>query len=70
MKELHDRINRVINTCAFEKYLADHGIDLFEFQCSWIKASKGSFDNLPKEYQEAILAGECELSQSGELSLA
>jgi len=70
MKELHDRINRVINTRAFEKYLEDHDIDLFEFQCSWAEASKGSFDKLPEDYQNAILAGEQELAQTGELTIA
>lgn len=70
MKELHDRINRIINAAAFEKYLGEHGIDLFEFQCSWAKLSKGKFENLPEHYQKAILAGEQELAQTGELTLA
>ena len=69
MKELHDRINRVINTDAFEKALVDGGIDLWDFQCSWHQLSRGVFSNLPKEYQEAILAGEKELQGSGELVL-
>lgn len=70
MKELHDRINRIINTLAFEKCLASHGIDLFEFQCSWAKLSEGNFDKLPENYKEAIICGEAELAQTGELSLA
>jgi hypothetical protein len=71
MKALHDRINRVINTQAFEAHLAAHGIDLFEFQCSWAKLSEGGqFDKLPEQYQAAILAGEKELLTSGEFALA
>lgn len=70
MKELHDRINRIINTDAFEKSLGEQGIDLFDFQCSWTKESHGSFDNLPQAYKDAIIAGEQELAQTGELSLA
>jgi hypothetical protein len=71
MKALHDRINRVINTQAFEKYLEAHSIDLFEFQCSWSKLSEGGFfEKLPEQYQAAIIAGEAELSASGELALA
>ena len=70
MKELHDRINHAINSPAFEKYLAEHGIDLFDFQCSWAKLSKGSFDNLPADYQGAILAAEDEMAQTGQLTIA
>jgi hypothetical protein len=70
MKELHDRINRVINTQAFEASLSANGIDLFEFQCSWCTLSKGSFDNLPEPYKAAILAGESELEGSRELTFA
>ncbi len=70
MKDLHDRINRVINTLAFEDSLEASGIDLFDFQCSWAKLSEGRFENLPQEYQKAVLAGEQELAQTGELSLA
>jgi len=71
MKELHDRINKVINTDAFDAKLVEHGVDLFEFQCSWHKLSKGCFENLPQAYQDAILAGEAELRGAGaELELA
>jgi hypothetical protein len=68
--ELHDRINRVINTPAFEKCLADNKIELIEFQCTWFKLSKGQFDDLPKQFQAAILAGEAELEGTGEFVLA
>ena len=68
--ELHDRINRVINTLAFEACLAQNGLDLIEFQCSWHKLSNGDFNKLPKAYQDAIKAGEAELKGSGELVLA
>jgi hypothetical protein len=70
MQELHDRINRVINTQAFEACLEKHGVDLFDFQSSWHKLSGGSFSKLPQSYQEAILAGEAEAQQLGELTLA
>jgi hypothetical protein len=71
MNELHDRINRVINTPAFEACLNEKGIDLIEFQCTWHKESQGgNFDKLPKPYQDAILAGENELAGSGEMVLA
>jgi hypothetical protein len=63
MNELHDRINKVINTFAFEQCLEKHGVDLIEFQSSWRKASKGNFEKLPEAYKEAILAGEQELNQ-------
>ncbi len=69
MNELHDRINRVINTPAFEASLADNGIDLIEFQSSWHKC-QGDFSKLPMPYQTAILAGESELAGSGQLVLA
>jgi hypothetical protein len=68
--ELHDRINRVINTRAFEAYLDQHGLDLIEFQCTWHKTSQGDFGKLPQIYQEAILAGEAELKGTGEVVLA
>lgn len=58
--ELHDRINCVINTPAFEKSLESDGICLFEFQADWCKYP--SFEKLPDAYQKAILAGEKELS--------
>ena len=70
MKELHDRINRVIHTRSFELALENAGIDLFEFQCEWCKLSNGSFDGLPPDYRNAILAGESELSDCKELTLA
>ncbi len=68
--ELHDRINRVINTPAFEQKLKDGGVDLFDFQCDWHELSKGDFNKLPKAYQDAIAAGEEELSRHGEVTLA
>lgn len=64
MLDLHDRINHVINTPAFVQSLARSGIDLFEFQCEWPK-SRGIFEDLPKPYQEAILAGEHEMLHRG-----
>jgi hypothetical protein len=70
MNELHDRINRVINTLAFEACLNEKGIDLIEFQCTWHKASQGDFNKLSQPYQDAILAGEKELAKTGELVLA
>ena len=68
--ELHDRINRVINTRAFEAYLDKNGLDLIEFQCTWHKKGQGDFDKLPTVYQQAILAGEAELKGTGEVVLA
>lgn len=70
MKELHDRINRVIHTDAFERALEEAGIELFEFQCSWCKFGDGGFDTLPEPYKNAILAGEKELEGCVELELA
>jgi hypothetical protein len=70
MNELHDRINRVINTRALEACLGKNGIDLIEFQISWHKLSRGAFSNLPPAYQESILAGEAELQGTGEIDLA
>lgn len=67
---LHDRINRVINTDAFEKSLTRSGIELFEFQSNWSEAGKNGFSGLPKAYRDAIVAGEKELSESGALELA
>lgn len=69
MKTLHDRINRVIHTRAFERVLAQHDIDLIEFQCTWDKQSGGDFDKLPHAYREAILAGEDDLSGNREIAL-
>lgn len=63
--KLHDRINRVINTSAFEACLEQNGIDLIEFQCTWNKVSDGDFDKLPEAYKAAILAGEAELIGTG-----
>lgn len=71
MNELHERINRVINTDAFEACLSRHGCDLLDFQSSWQKHSrKGGFTALPKAFQEAILAGEKELQEVREFALA
>jgi hypothetical protein len=67
MNQLHDRINKVINTLAFEARLHERGRDLLEFQCSWHEY--GSFDQLPEPYQDAILAGEAELAASGNIVL-
>jgi hypothetical protein len=68
--ELHDRINRVINTPAFEAWLVANNLDLIEFQCTWHKLSQGDFNKLPKAYQDAILVGEAELKGAGEIVLA
>ena len=68
--ELHDRINRVINTPAFEACLMKNGLDLIEFQCTWHKKSQGDFSKLPKAYQDAILSGEKELKGGREIVLA
>jgi hypothetical protein len=68
--ELHDRINRVINTTAFEATLHKHNLDLIDFQCDWHQVSGGKFEKLPSAYQEAILAGEAELQSVGETALA
>jgi len=70
MKTLHDRINRVIHTRAFESTLEQEGVDLFQFQCDWCKLSNGSFEGLPQSYKNAILAGEKELLGCLELELA
>ncbi len=70
MTALHDRINRVINTQAFEQCLEAEGVDFIEFQCTWGKLSKGDFEALPESYRKAILAGEAELTTAGELMLA
>lgn len=70
MNKLHDRINRVINTTAFEASLVDAGIDLIEFQLSWKELSTGEFDKLPEAYKQAIIAGEQELEKVGEMVLA
>lgn len=64
---IHDRINRVINTAAFEKALEDADVCLFEFQCEWPKHER--FEDLPKAFQAAIEAGEAELLQ-GQLTVA
>lgn len=69
METLHDRINRVINTDAFEHVLERHGIDLIDFQCSWSRESGGDFGKLRSEFQEAILAGEDDLSARREIAL-
>lgn len=62
MKELHDRINRVINAGAFLRTLESNGVDLIDFQCSWAQESEGDFNKLPPVYRKAIEAGEAELS--------
>ena len=70
MKSLHDRINRVIHTRAFEETLEAAGVDLFQFQIDWCKLSNGSFEGLPTSYRDAILAGEKELLGCREMELA
>ena len=71
MNELHRRINKVINTMAFEACLEKNGIDLVDFQSDWVKLSQGGhFDRLPKVYRDAIIAGESELAGSKEIVLA
>jgi hypothetical protein len=70
MKELHERINRVIHTRSFERALKNVGIELFEFQASWHELGEMGFDGLPPEYKTAILAGEQEQSGCFELELA
>ena len=67
---LHDRIGQVVNTAALQRVLAEHDVDLIEFQCTWNKESSGDFDKLPEAYQQAILAGERETAGVGELVFA
>jgi hypothetical protein len=67
---LQDRINRVINTTAFESSLQAQGLELIDFQCHWPKVGDTGFDGLPKTYREAILAGERELNFTGEVVIA
>lgn len=69
MKDLHDRINRVINTAAFEQCLEAHDVDLIKFQYEWHRISGGVFEKLPEVYQQAILAGERELEEATEIVL-
>jgi hypothetical protein len=59
-KQLHDRINRIINTPAFEETLGAEGICLFDFQAEW--SEHASFEALPEAFKKAILAGEAELA--------
>jgi hypothetical protein len=70
MYALHDRINRVINTSAFEESLSRAGVDLFEFECNWPSLSEGCFENLPPAYQEAIRSAEAALVGCTEVTLA
>jgi len=71
MNELHDRINRVINTLALEACLEKAGLSLIEFQFSWHKLSDGGrFESLPQAYRDAIIAGEGELDGTGQMDLA
>lgn len=71
MNKLHDRINRVINTRAFEACLEQNGIDLIDFQSTWHQKSQGGcFEKLPKAYQDAIIAGEKELQGSGAIDIS
>ena len=61
--DLHDRINQVIHTHAFEQTLEAEGKSMIEFQLEW--ADYGTFEKLPAVYQKAILAGEQELAYAG-----
>ena len=61
--DLHDRINLVIHTDAFEETLESNGKSMIEFQLEW--ADYGTFEELPAVYQKAILAGEQELAYAG-----
>jgi hypothetical protein len=61
-KALHDRINRIINTDAFEKALEAEGLSVFDFQADW--ADYDSFETLPDAFKNAILAGETEISSA------
>ena len=61
MDTLHDRIGKVMNTAAFERSLAEEGIEKIDFQCTWHKQSKDDFSKLKPAYQQAVLAGEREL---------
>lgn len=70
MKALLERINRVINTGAFTDHLEANGLDLIEFQCSWVRESRGCFDRLREHFRGAILAGEAELNRAGVVVLA
>lgn len=56
---LLNRVDRVINTNAFERVLNNHFIKLFEFQLDW--PNYKNFKDFPIPYQSAILAGEEEL---------
>lgn len=67
---LHDQIARVINTTAFAATLEEGGESMIDFQCSWNQQSGGNFYKLPELYQRAILAGEAELTNVGELVFA
>jgi hypothetical protein len=60
MKILHDRINKIINTEAFEKTLISEGSSVFDFQLEWSEYK--SFDELPDAFKKAIQAGEAELT--------
>jgi hypothetical protein len=68
--KLLDRINRVMNTPAFEASLLKGGVDLIEFQSTWLTRSGGDFGQLPPTYRAAILDGERELQQTGVVTLA
>lgn len=70
MKELHDRIGRVINARAFQAALDKAGIALFDFQLNWMKISGSDFSKLPAAYRKSIEAGERELRSDRVLELA
>jgi len=57
--ELHDRINRIINTPAFERTLEAHGYCLFDFQAEWTRYP--TFEELPEGFKDAITQAEREL---------
>jgi len=66
--DLHDRINRIINTHAFEQTLLGGGSSMIEFQLDWL--DYGTFENLPPLFQQAILAGEEELAYQGPVEMS
>jgi hypothetical protein len=61
-QQLHDRINRIINTPCFETTLEREGVCLFDFQSEWVNYA--SFDELPEAFRKAILSGEEELAKN------
>ena len=64
---LLERINRVINTDAFEKSLEEDDLLLIDFQLTWLDYA--DFESLPETHKKAILAGEKELEYTGTIEL-